>query len=105
MAIIKGTTKRGQELLARAKHNEGTELYQIYGSYSAAKGRAMKECKEKCAAVNGYNFRIIGHNGWAFSVAWNFTNSDTGEMMTQIETSSNTYVIDGSRRLTESEVI
>ena len=101
MAIIKGSTKRGQELLARANNNEGTELFEVYGSYSAAKGRAMKECKEKCAAVNGYDFRIIGHNGWAFSVAWNFTNQETGEIMTQIETSSNTYVIDGSRKKRE----
>lgn len=97
MAIVNGATKRGQELLARASRNEGTELRQIYGRWSNLKENAMRECKEKCAAVNGYNFRIIGHTGWAFSVAWNFTNQDTGEVMTQIETSSNTYVIDGSR--------
>ena len=97
MGVIKGSTKRGQNLLARAKHNEGTELYEVYGSYSSAKARAMKECKEKCSAMDGTNFHIISHNGWSFSVAWNFINPDTGEVMTQIETSSGTCVIDGSR--------
>ena len=97
MEIINGASKRGQALLARAVRNEGTELSDVYGSWSAAKGRAMKECREKCKAVDGYNFRIISANRWAFSVAWNYINPDTGEIMTRIETASNTYIIDGSR--------
>lgn len=97
MWIINGATKKGQALLARAKRWEGTELSDVYGSWSAEKGRAMRNCREKCAAVKGYNFHIISANGWAFSVAWNFNNPETGEVMTQIETSQNTYVIDGTR--------
>lgn len=97
MKIINGATKRGQSLLRMADNYCGTELWQVYGSYSAAKARAMEDCKRKCADMNGYNFHITGANGWAFSVAWNFNNPETGEIMTQIETSSNTYVIDGTR--------
>lgn len=98
MAIISGATKRGQTLLARASEWDGTYLSDVYGSWSGAKERAWRECYEKCNAVNGTNFHICSHNGWAFSVAWEFINQETGEVMTQIETSSGTYIIDGSRR-------
>ena len=53
--IISGATKRGQKLLARASHNEGTELYQVYGNISSAKMRAMENCKRWCYETNGRN--------------------------------------------------
>jgi hypothetical protein len=31
-------------------------------------------------------------------VAWEYTNPETGEVMTRIETKDNTYIIDGSRK-------
>ena len=99
--IIKGSTKTGQTLLARASRNEGTELSDVYGRWSSAKASAMRDCKAWCKALKGYNFRIISHNGWSFSVAWNYTNMETGEVMTRIETSSGSYTIDGSRRKEE----
>lgn len=101
MTIIKGSTKRGQELLARASKWEGTELSNVYGRWSAKKEQAMRDCREKCRAVHGTNFHICSSNGWAFSVAWNFINQETGERMTWLETSSNIYIIDGSRRKEE----
>ena len=97
MRIINGATKTGQRLLARANHNQGTELSDVYGRYSSAKASAMRDCKEGCNAVNGQNFRIISHNGWGFSVAWEYVNEETGEIMTRIETPSCTYIIDGTR--------
>ena len=96
--IIKGSTKRGQELLARASRFEGTDLSDIYGRWSSAKASAMRDCKAWCDELNGYNFHIISHNGFGFSVAWNYTIPETGEVMTRIETSQSTYIIDGSRR-------
>lgn len=95
--IIKGSTKRGQALLARANHFEGTDLSDVYGRWSSAKASAMRDCKAWCGETKGYNFHICSHNGWGFSVAWNYTNTETGEIMTRIETSSGTYIIDGSR--------
>lgn len=97
MKIIKGSTKTGQALLSRARHYQGTELSDIYGRYSSAKASAMRDCKAWCNATNGKNFRIISHNGWGFSVAWEYVNDETGEIMTRIETPSSTYIIDGSR--------
>lgn len=103
MAIIKvnGATKRGQELLARARNFEGTELRQVYGRWSDDKESAMQRCRRECYEDSGYNFHIIGANGWAFSVAWEYNNTETGEIMTKIKTSRNTYIIDGSRASAE----
>lgn len=98
MAVINGATKRGQELLARANANQGTELRQIYGKWSNKKEDAMRECKREYREDDGYNFRIISHCRDYFSVAWNYNNKDTGEVMTKIKTASNTYVIDGTRK-------
>lgn len=102
--IIKGSTKFGQSLLARANHFEGTDLDDVYGRWSRAKADAMRSCRRLCEEMNGYNFRIISHNTFGFSVAWNYDNSETGEVMTRIETSSNTYIIDGSRRKEETDM-
>ena len=96
--IIKGSTKRGQMLLAKANRFEGTDLSDVYGRWSSAKSTAMAECKRLCREMNGYNFHICSHTAQAFSIAWNYTNEETGEVMTRIETSCNTYIIDGSRR-------
>lgn len=97
MGIIKGTSKRGQELLAKARRNEGTELRHVYGRWSEEKESAMRKCWASYVADDGENFRIISHCRDSFSVAWEFPNKETGETMTRIETFRNTYIIDGSR--------
>ena len=101
MGIISGATKRGQALLARAARNEGTDLFDVYGRYSSAKASAMRDCREWCAKQNGFNFHICSHTAQAFSVAWNYTDPETGEIMTRIETSRNTYIIDSTRKSEE----
>ena len=95
--MVNGATKKGQALLAKARCNEGTELYHVYGRISAAKMKAMEQCKAWCAADRGRNFHIISHNGFRFSVSWEYDNPETGELMTRIETADYTYIVDGSR--------
>lgn len=95
--IINGATKKGRELLERASRFEGTDLFDVYGRYSSRKAVALRHCRRWCEEDEGYNFHIISHNSHNFSVAWNYTNKETGEVMTRIETSSNTYIIDGTR--------
>ena len=96
--LVKGNTKKGEELLARAARYEGLFLDDVYGSHSAAKARAYRECRDKCTLNKGWDFHICSHNSQKFSVAWKFTNPETGEVMTQIETADYTYIVDGSRR-------
>ena len=95
--MVNGATKKGQALLAKARHNEGTELYHVYRSVSAAKMRAMEQCKAWCKEDGGRNFHIISHNSHRFSVAWEYDHPETGEIMTRIETAEYTYIVDGSR--------
>jgi len=95
--LVKGSTKRGQALLDRASNYEGRELWDVYGSVSQAKRDAFEKCKEWCYKDGGYNFHIISHNSYSFSVAWEYVDKETGEIMTRIETSTNTYIVDGSR--------
>lgn len=100
MVVIKGSSKKGQQLLAKAEIRQGTELRDVYGTWSDKKETAMRDCKREYLEDNGYDFRITGHNCDRFVVAWNYTNPETGEVMTKIKTGTNTYVIDGSRPAT-----
>ena len=87
MTTIKATTKKGETMLNNARVNQGTELREIYSSYSTAKAQALENCKALCHKENGYNFRIISHNCNTFSVAWE---TESG---TRIETAYNSYLI------------
>ena len=95
--IVKAGTKKAENLLARANWNEGTELWQVYGNISSAKMKAMEDCKRWCHEDNGYNFRIISHNTFQFSVAWEleYVDEKTGEVFdaTRIETASNSFIV------------
>ena len=95
--VINGATKRGQSLLDRASVWEGRELWEVYGNVSSAKMQAMEKCKEWCYRDNGRNFHICSHNSFQFSVAWEYDNPETGELMTRIETANSTYIVDGTR--------
>ena len=97
MNIIKGSTKRGQQILGMAESNIGRELYEVYGRFSTEKARAMTWCKAECSKNNGYNFHICSANTFQFTVAWNYVNDVTGEIMTRVETANHTYIVDGSR--------
>lgn len=87
MTTIKATTKKGIVMLNNARVNQGTELYQVYSSYSTAKAQALEHCKTLCYQEGGHNFRIISHNAQTFSVAWET------EAGTRIETAYNSYLI------------
>ena len=95
MTTIKKNTKKAEQMLARANYNEGYTLHEVYGNYSRAKENAYNYCLGLCYKENGYNFRIISHNTFSFSVAWEITNPETGEVIaTRIETSNNSYYVE-----------
>ena len=74
-----------------------TELWQVYGSYSAAKARAMEHCKMKraidalknCGASAVY---IISHNAFVFTAAWVILMRDGSEVL-RVETPKNSYIM------------
>lgn len=87
LTIIKGTTKKGQTMMANAKHFEGYTLNEVYGHYSPAKFHAFYDCVLKAQAEDGHNFHISSHNTFGFSVAWEVENG------VRIETPKNSYLV------------
>lgn len=85
--IIKGTTKKGQNMIESAKNFEGYTLNEVYGNYSPAKFHAFCDCVLKAQAEGGKNFHICSHNTFGFSVAWEV------EKGMRIETPKNSYLV------------
>lgn len=87
MTTIKGTTKKGQDMLYRARQNKGFCLAQAYKTYSDAKLKAWQYCYDLCNKENGENFHICSCNTFGFSVAWEVENG------VRIETPQNSYFV------------
>ena len=93
MTEIKITTKKGQQMKEQSKQWQGVELYEVYGSYSSAKARALEDCKRKCREENGTRFHITSHNTFGFSVAWDIENENGDIIAIRIETPQSSYKI------------
>ena len=89
--MIDGRTARGKQLLEMAQRNEGDHIFDVYGSVSKKKYEAWKKCKEMCEKDKGEDFRIISHNSFQFSVAWNCYID--GQYVVRIITKSNDYIV------------
>lgn len=90
--IIKGSTKRGQELIKRASVYEGYYISDVYDRASNAKEASWRECHDKyCNTTHAHGFHICSHNTFQYSVAWNGIHN--GEEATFIETANNSYII------------
>ena len=48
------------------------ELYDVYGTYSAAKAKAWDYCKELMYKFNGYGLKVISANGYQFTAGFMF---------------------------------
>lgn len=87
MVRIRKETKTGRRWIAIASQNKGTCLSDVYVRWSQKKQVAYDSCREMCFYENGTNFRIISHNIYGFSVAWETKHG------TRIETPKNSYLI------------
>ena len=94
---IKGSTKRGQQILRMAERNIGTTLRNVYTTFSQEKEDAYYDCLREKVEDNGDNFHICSASTYQFTVAWEYTNEETGEVMTKVKTAKNTYIVDGTR--------
>lgn len=55
-----------------------TELYHVYGKFSANKARAFERCKELMYKYGGRGLRILSHNSFSFTVGFEFPHPETG---------------------------
>lgn len=90
--IIKASTKRGQQLIARAKIWEGNSIFDVYHRPSYEKLNAERRCRELEHQFNGWGFHICSHNTFGFSAAFAFEGED-GNTCWVLVTKDNTYVI------------
>lgn len=76
------TSKAGQRVAKAACSYRaiGYRLEDVYSDYSAAKARAWEYCRELCAALNGYNFRIVSRNTFQFAVCFEYVEASTGAL-------------------------
>lgn len=87
MKIINANTKRASDFLRRASVSEGHSLRDVYGTYSAAKAESFNNCRRMCYDECGSNFRIISHNTFGYSVAWDIPEG------IRIETAKSSYLV------------
>ena len=76
------TSKAGQRIARAACKRDavGYTLEDVYTKYSNEKAGAFNYCRELCAALNGYNFRIISANTFVFSVFFEYVEASTGAL-------------------------
>lgn len=94
--IIKGSTKRGQQLYELGTRYEGTFLHQVYDKWSTAKENAFDYCWNKYTSTpNAQSFGICSHNTFQFTVSWIGTYEINGinENALFIETANNSYIV------------
>ena len=87
MTIINANTRRAADMIRRANNYEGYSLNEVYGTYSAAKGSSWSYCRDLCRREGGTNFRIISHNTFGYSVAWDIPGG------VRIETAKSSYLV------------
>lgn len=87
MTIINANTKRASDFLRRASVSEGHSLRDVYATYSYEKAMSYRDCATKCAEEGGKNFRIISHNTFSYSVAWDIPGG------VRIETAKSSYLV------------
>lgn len=92
MRQVKGSTKFGQQLIAKGMKWEGDYLSQIYNSCSEKKRVAFDWCREQYYDTPDHDaWGICTHNTWGFSVSWVGTHN--GESIMRLETPNNSYMI------------
>jgi hypothetical protein len=77
-------TKYQTQLLQKHSSSSTHYLHECYDKCSSAKMRAYDDCKARCSAMNGYDFKIITSNRNMFSIGY-YYNQD-GKTMFHYET-------------------
>ena len=71
----------------------GNSLDEVYGSYSAAKARAWKQCESLCAELDGFNLCVTSANTFKFTAQFEFANPENGRPMVCHITPTQTYAM------------
>lgn len=80
LKYVKPNTKKSIWInsLYRNSDRNNRELYNVFSTYSSNKESAMQYCKKMQYALNGCNGRIVSHNTFIFTYAFEFENPEDG---------------------------
>ena len=87
MKAINNNTKQAERYINAYNRSNIFDLYEAYANPSTAKTRADYSCRMMMQEEGGHGYKIIGYNGFRFTVAWIAGNA------LRIETAANSFVI------------
>ena len=87
MKTINNNTKKAQAFINAYNRSSIFDIYEAYAKPSTEKTRADYNCRMMMQSEGGHDYKIIGYNGFYFTVAW-----IAGDAL-RIETACNSFVI------------
>ena len=87
MKTINNNTKQAERYINAYNRSDIYSLNQAYGRPSTRKTRADYNCRMMMESEGGHGYKIIGYNGFYFTVAWIAGNA------LRVETAANSFVI------------
>ena len=87
MKTINNNTKQAERYINAYNRSDIYSLNQAYGKPSTAKTRADYNCRMMMQSEGGHGYKIIGYNGFHFTVAWIAGNA------LRVETAANSFII------------
>ena len=68
--VLKGSTKAGQDIIARAMNDIGYDLQDVYSSFSRDKYNHWSDCIALKNSLCGSNFSICSKNTYGFTCSF-----------------------------------
>ena len=87
MKTINNNTKKAQAFINAYNRSNIFDLQDAYANPSTDKTRADYSCRMMMQEEGGHGYKIIGYNGFRFTVAWIAGNA------LRIETAENSFII------------
>ena len=69
-----------QDAYRRWERSDDNDLHDVYSSISESKHRAMDYCRYLMYDMNGWGLKILSHNTYCFTVGFEFSDKETGEL-------------------------
>lgn len=93
MVLLKGSTNKGQKVVAMYKRLTGYTLSDLYKSWSKAKDVAYDECRTMCINEGGFGFRVGSANSTQFTAGWIVCDKYDVIEVVRVETKDNSYKV------------
>lgn len=92
MKLLKGSTKAGQNIIAKGEQWIGDYLAQVYTTWSVEKQSEFDKCYQKYLSTPEHSaWGICSKNTWQFTVSWLGLYNNENALF--YETASNSYIV------------